>query len=289
MKKGFLTKALVAVGVMVSALALSSVCAFAAEYVLDASTLTKGDITSNTAVDNIFTINATNATKENKTELAQHWTVEKSSGSYVTEADSITGSAITGRLKSNGTGHKEYRSITVTVDYPAEVTIQGISSKNKTTRTLQLYDSKYTAIESKKLTNNGNSIGTTSFWIDKGTYYLGSTDSGFNIYAIKVTTYEGTADSKVAVVSDGTNYYAVALISEAQATSSDVDSIILTSAGASDTSTEIYNEVTINGTDYTASQLGGGKYVYAVQVTDSTSASDIQAGIAISFANSTAA
>ena len=88
------------------------------------------------------------------------------------------------RLKLGGTGKKDTSSIKLDLKAGATITVYGMSGSKNKVRTLVLYDGNFTAIDSTQ-TNDGVDIAKFTYTVSAGgEYYLGSNDSGINIYGI---------------------------------------------------------------------------------------------------------
>lgn len=100
----------------------------------------------------------------------------------------IDGLKFTQRIKLNGTGKVDSRSIKIEVASAATVVVYGMSGSSGKIRTLALFDSTFTPIDETQ-TNDGNAIAKLEYTLNEaGTYYLASTNSGINIYYISITT-----------------------------------------------------------------------------------------------------
>lgn len=228
--------------------------------------------------EDIFTIKAQSDT-DSSSNYTKHMTVANGS---VSASESITGQEIKKILKSNGSGRKDYRSIYINVTKPSTITVQGKTASNNTERVLQLYDESFTAISGKALTSI-NSITTTSFFVPAGNYYLGSTNSGFNIYAIVVQEIEfaeGSASAHTpAIVGNGTDRYALVVLDSEDAQAA--QSVTLQSV---ENDTASSNGVTIDGTTYFISDFAdNGAVVLGYDITEAvasyTSAEAIQSAV----------
>ena len=246
-------------------------------YTLTADDFTTGNITEDTPKKEIFVLKATSD---------KGWTVDSSS---LSDNTSITGNKISNILKSGGQGNSSGRSIYITVAKPSTITVQGKSANSTDTRTLQLYDSNYTAITGKALTTLA--VDSVSFFVPAGNYYLGSTNSGFNIYAIVVQEVEfaqgNTATNPTpSIVGDGTNRYALVVVDGA--TAQTAESVTLQGI-ANDIASS--TGVVINGATYLITDLGGnsGDVVLGYDITDAvsgyTSADTIQTAIGTATVN----
>ncbi len=98
---------------------------------------------------------------------------------------SIDGFSFTQRLQLNGQGTATSKSLKITTEGAATITVYGMSGSSNTVRPLALYDSAYMAM-GQSFDNDGNAIAKFTYTVDAaGTYFLGST-SGFNIYYIAI-------------------------------------------------------------------------------------------------------
>lgn len=269
MKKGFLTKALVAVGVMVSALALSSVCAFAETIhsltYTDAGTIVKTTDSSTPTTSTVdgFTI----YNYSTSTDLAIDGS-EKS----ITSANGVDHS-YTHRIKLSKDGNSF--KISFHASAGSVLIVDGMSSKAGSTRPLVISKGDTT---NTVMTNDGNSLGTTAYYIaEEGDYFLASAKgsdnkNGFNIFGLylidgAVSTTDANS-STPAAFSDGNKIYALAAVSD----TSSYSSVTI----GDQTSNSVYESVSIDNMTIPASAFGS-DYVYAVQVTDATKNSDVTA------------
>jgi hypothetical protein len=265
MKKTFL-KTLVATAIVGATVALSSALAFAATYTFDADDYsTTGDITSTIKVgtDNFFTVNATSSKK---------WGVDDSGAKSV----GLTG-AHTRRFKTGGTIDSAGRNIEFTVDKNATVVVECLSGSSSDARPLILCkDSAGKTNASKTASVPGKVLGGKSTYFvawtieETGTYYIGSGDSGMNIYSITVET-EDTAKSSLtvsngAVYTIGSDSYIIAAVSEDEAKDATALTISLGNDGKEIASSDtVYESVVIDGKTINASDVNG-DYLYAVKV-----------------------
>ncbi len=122
--------------------------------------------------------------------LSDTFTIKASSSGTVSvnsNSKSIDGFSFSYRLQLGGAGKADYRSIQITVTGACTIRVYGMSSSSGTSRTLQLYDGEWTALDDTGFVNDGASIGSYEFTLEAaGTYYLASTSGGFNIYMVSV-------------------------------------------------------------------------------------------------------
>jgi hypothetical protein len=264
MRKTFL-KTLVATAVVGATVALSSAFAFAATYTFDADDYSSTDsITSAVTVgtDNFFTVNA--STKKS-------WAIDDDGAKSV----GLVGGH-TRRFKTGGTIDASGRNIEFTVDKNATVVVECLSGSSGTARPLVLYKGSVSKdVTPDSATVPGKVLGGKSTYfvawtVDAGTYYVGSGDSGINIYSITVET-EDTAKSSLtvsngAVYTIGSDSYIVAAVSEDEASTATALTISLGNDGKElATSSTVYKAVNINGQTINASDVGGA-YLYAVKI-----------------------
>jgi hypothetical protein len=148
-------------------------------YVLNANDISTGNITSNTyaGTSNFFTLKADDTTNS-KGALQHHFTVDSNK-----KSGPVSGTNYTQRIKSNGAGTKDYRSIHFTTSGASTVIIEGMSSSSDS-RTSTLYKNDGTVVGS--LTNDGSAIGSTTINVSApGSYYI-TQDNGFNYYGVIV-------------------------------------------------------------------------------------------------------
>lgn len=124
---------------------------------------------------------------------------------------SIDGFEFTRRLQLRGAGSAEARSIRLTLDGAAEITVYGMSTTGGSVRTLSLYDGSF-ADMGQGQSNDGSAIQKFTYTAESaGTYYLAG-DDGMNIYYISVVeSVEAAAEGKVTEfnandLTDGASY-----------------------------------------------------------------------------------
>ncbi|WP_277210935.1 carbohydrate-binding protein [Isoptericola croceus] len=136
---------------------------------LDASTLSTGDYTSDVVVGD-FTLHAT---------TAKAVTVD----AHARTSD--RGDEYTQRLKLNGAGDAEQRSLAITVDEPTEVLVHARSGSGSADRTLALYDASWTEVDSVPALADDGSVPIATEILEvpaAGTYWIASPASGVNVY-----------------------------------------------------------------------------------------------------------
>ncbi len=172
-----------------------------------AAASTKPTVRANTVLDGtIYEIKATNSSK----------------CSVDTNSKTIDGHSLTGRFKTGQTSSATDASICVNAPSAGILRVYGMSSKATNVRKLSLYDDTYVDKNSTALddgfSNDGNSIGGHTYSInDEGTYYLGTPDSGFNIYYIEfipksVTVMQQEATGQTIGTDDATYIRFIALV-----------------------------------------------------------------------------
>ncbi|MCR5705207.1 MAG: InlB B-repeat-containing protein [Acholeplasmatales bacterium] len=143
--------------------------------------VTTGDITSEVAVDTAGVITLV-ATSEKK------FTVDASAKSYT----DVTGASVnsTNRLKTNGTASSSGRYIKIDLTAytgNVKITVACISGSSSADRSLALYSGSVGGTTVGTYTAPKASVQQDSVTCAAGTtYYLGSSDSGVNIYAILI-------------------------------------------------------------------------------------------------------
>lgn len=104
---------------------------------------------------------------------------------------SADGIDFTNRLKLGGTIKKDYRYIEISVDKACTVKVYAMSSSKGTIRNLNMYTSLADLTETGVLVSNevnGDTLTAVEYNLSNaGTYYLGSSASGINIYGIYIT------------------------------------------------------------------------------------------------------
>lgn len=207
------------------------------EGVYNVSDATLGNITENTTIIDQLGLTVTALATTDKATVID------------ASAKSIDGFSFTQRMKLGGTGTATYYSLKIEVENAATVTVYGMSGKSGVERTLGLYDSAFTLIDDTQ-SNNGEAIAKLTYTIDEaGTYYLASTNSGFNIYYISVVMEggesgeggEGGETIENVVLNLGTHPNYSALSSSNKTATLDAGTEILAGSGIS----------TIGSTDYT--------------------------------------
>ena len=134
---------------------------------------TLGDITETTIIDNLEMVAASNK----KLSIDEN-------------PKSIDDINFTQRLKFGGTGTSEVRYIHFKVAPATKVTVYGMSANPGTTRVLNVDFGKF-GLTAASLENDGNAIDKVEYEYTGETetdVYVYSTNSGFNIYGIKVAT-----------------------------------------------------------------------------------------------------
>ena len=142
------------------------------DVVIDASTLTVETLDANKEIGTGVTILAS------------------ADGTVAIDANSksIDGFSFTQRIKLGGTMKADYRVIKLEVGGAATITVYGMSSSSSEDRTLvlaTLADGSFTTVSEQ--TALGASIGKLTYEVSEaGTYYLGSSKSGINLYYIAI-------------------------------------------------------------------------------------------------------
>ena len=166
---------------------------FGAKLVLGSTTLTKTHAGWVAPVAQVVSFNASDlelnsSITENLT-LAEGITVLATSSKAVKVTEnskSIDGFEFTQRLQLNGTMGDDYRALKLDITAPATITLYGMSgSKDATDRAFVLKDSTFTEVSS--VITLGDQIYKVTFEVTAaGTYYIGSSDSGMNIYYLAI-------------------------------------------------------------------------------------------------------
>ena len=142
-------------------------------------------VVEDTTIGN-FTINA-GAKNETDSSLSQHVTIESNSKKY-------QGTAYTNRLKLEGVGTADYRSVSITTTGRARITVLGLSASSSETRNGLLKNAADdTLVASLPFAGTVSSddgktnLAAQVYTVEAaGTYYFASETGGINIYAITV-------------------------------------------------------------------------------------------------------
>jgi hypothetical protein len=273
MKKGFF-KALVATAVVGATIAVSGVVAMASETLdswkaddlADANPTGTTDMTLGTQITYTPLLNK-GASKS------------KVTGNNKTFAD---GATFTKRLQVGGASSFDKGGyFTITAPSAGTLSVYAVTGSNTDARTVEFYDANQTKL-SEGTSGPIDDAATYNyvafnFTVESaGTYYVASTGAAVNYcgmtWVANGVVEQGSADN-AAVVFDGTDYYAVGLISKADAEAASSVSINDAKGAVEGTSTDtVYTGVSINNTEYTVADLTGSAnsdlYVYGVKVTD---------------------
>ncbi len=260
-----LFKALAATAIVGAVMAMSSVVASAAVYTLNANDLEKTSAATTkdmTAGNGFFTIKQGIQIDGN------------------TKTGPITKTKYTQRIKLGGTSTATTKSITFTLDNPASVVIEAINSSDKDgdrtlsyTKGAEFNANSTTAI----MVSNGSSIMGETLELDAGTYTIGTSDKGFNIYGIVVTEKEATEEigteltevANGAVIAVGSDTYIIAAVAK-DSEKMDQESITISLPNGTfepvPTTSKVYETISVNGEDLS---LDTNNYYYAIKVTGS--------------------
>ena len=143
------------------------------------SDFTAGDITEPTVVDNLELYGTS----------SKKFTIDSNNKSI----DDID---FTGRLKTGGTGAPDGRYIRFKVAPNSVITVYGMSGSSGNERTLNI-DFVQFGLNEASLVNDGNAIGKVEYeytGTEEADVYIYSTNSGFNIYGIKVEAIKYTVN-----------------------------------------------------------------------------------------------
>ncbi len=176
-------------GAMAAVLTVAGVVS--GQFATDAKAATKYVLNPSEMTAQTFSANATAGTDN-------YFTIEANTDNTVvidgnSKSATIGGVAMdfTQRLKMGGTAKADYRNVTFTTSGAATITVACMSSSSSADRTLGLYDADFNQIGAADApaTLAVSTIEVTA----AGTYSLGSTKSGVNIYYIEVS--EGGSSS----------------------------------------------------------------------------------------------
>jgi uncharacterized protein YjdB len=208
-------------------------------------------------------------------------------GEVITQAD---------RIKTNGTvsfsKNTGYIKFTLAEDaVPAKVYVAGMTGSNGTERSLQLYNSTGDAVENQILTNDGSDIGVKTMTINTaGTYYLGSTSSGFNVYYVEVYSDAKVDSNKVAYRNiDGTGYAIAVLNGDDVENDSNVSFQLANGSKYSEAVNEVYSNIEIGGTTYSVSDFSNDSnaYLYGFAISrdndDTQSVTDLFTSLVVQY------
>lgn len=99
----------------------------------------------------------------------------------------LNGITITNRIKLGGAGSIDARSIKITTQGAATITIYGMSSSSSAAREVALMNSEFVAIDSQYNAVGGTSLNELTFEVSEaGTYYFACLSGGFNVYYIAI-------------------------------------------------------------------------------------------------------
>ena len=127
---------------------------------------------------------------------------------------SIDGHSFTKRIKLSGAGSKTSTSILVKAPSHGTLKVYGMSGSKNSSRILGLYDSNYSTVDVTGFENDGNAIGSYEYTISAaGDYYLGSVESGFNVYYVQFIPAP-TVTAGIVTGVDSDNKTAVAFIAK---------------------------------------------------------------------------
>ena len=150
-----------------------------------------GNITSNTTVNGL--------------------TIHASSSKSMTIAESekeISGVKFTHVLKTGGSGSEEVRSLSFDVKGDCTIDVYLISANSTSDRTLNIYTGSYSGTPVATLPALGASAAKEQYQYQgpATTIYLGSANSGINIYAINLTYPAATGTSRIDYLPQASKY-----------------------------------------------------------------------------------
>ncbi|MBQ7266166.1 MAG: hypothetical protein IJS61_08715 [Firmicutes bacterium] len=197
MRRSFFTKAVVAVGVMASAMALSSMCAFAAAItdsavfdvatVADENSWTKGDITTSVTKNDITLV----STSDRK-------------GSYDNSTSaSFGGETYTKSFNTAGSTNAKGRYFTFETANAVDVNIYCKSSGSRTIGIISGTPTAQIGTDASFIGNTGTDSGDfilSNTLLTAGTYSI-VTSNGVRVYKIEITKHDASSDPD--------NYYTV--------------------------------------------------------------------------------
>ncbi len=120
----------------------------------------------------------------------------------------LDGINFTHRIKLGGTIQSDARYIEITVEKASIIKVYAMSGSSSKERALNLY-TDLTKLKEEPLasfTLNGTELQVVEYKVSAGTYYLGSGDSGINIYGIYIRPDDGVAPANI-LKTDG--YYVI--------------------------------------------------------------------------------
>ena len=182
----------------------------------------------------------------------------------------VDGKTFTKRVKFSGAGSLISNSILVKAPSKGKLLVYAISGKSGETRTLGLYNSSFTGVDTTGFTNDGtDATGYVYDIASAGDYYVASTSGGYNVYYLEFIPETVTALQQEAKVENSTFVRFIFIISNA----TDIEDYDFTNtlhlvldAGDENSQTldrtaTVYNKVTNNGVAYTA-EVNGNNYTF---------------------------
>ncbi|MCK0116494.1 right-handed parallel beta-helix repeat-containing protein [Isoptericola sp. S6320L] len=125
--------------------------------------------------------------------VAGDFTVKAAEGKDVdvdgSSRTSDRGDEFTQRLKLNGSGTAEHRSLQFTADAPTEVVVHARSGSGSSDRALALFDESWTVVDSVPALADDSGVPVATEVLEvpaAGTYWLSSPSSGVNVYAAQL-------------------------------------------------------------------------------------------------------
>lgn len=115
----------------------------------------------------------------------------------------VQGVSYNQRLKLNGTGSADYRSIHFTLAEKSTLTVAAQSGSSSADRALTVFTADGTSVATNTVL--GASAEAYDYVLEAGTYYLASEDSSINIYGISHATYVEPVAGELAVFEFGEN------------------------------------------------------------------------------------
>lgn len=276
MRKSLL-KSLVATAVVGATMAITSVAAMAATTTFDATTLDSGSTNTTTEAKQQLTAAELPSEAFGVEGTVQKRAKKDSDGNYTPETTSVE----IAKKAKKGTIYPN--AITVKASKGDVITVTISSTGGSNTTAAAILDASDNALVTDSVTgtlDNGGGKILKYTATEDGTYKIVSDDTGkgLRVYNITLTTgndlTQGVVKSgKNRIIVSNSNAYAVACVKK----TTDFDTIENVTVKIGDqtfTTDTVYKAVSINGTEYSASDFGT-NYVYAIEISDIASDADV--------------